>query len=342
MENNETESGINIFSFINPLQNDKLSNLKGSDLQELIILLNSYYLELRRNINVDQKLTFGLELEFEYTDRNRVTNSLNELEIQDGWIIKSDASLEHGAEINSPILIDKEKSWQELDDVCKMVSKYSSIGRKAASHIHIGSHILGKEKESWMNFFKIWSAYENILFRFLYGEHLNDRDSIKYYAAPVSKDLWELSQAKYQSMNALFMEATEIDKYKAVNFCNVDHAIEGIEERNTIEFRCPNGTLNSVIWQNNVNALLKLLLYSKSQKFNESIVEERHRIYGEDEIDIRHYNEIFLTAALELCDIIFDNNLDKLYFLRQYLKSYKVGKRTQDYTKQLVSFTKKL
>lgn len=34
------------------------------------------------------------------------------------------------------------------------------------------------------------------------------------------------------------------------------------------------------------------------------------------------YNRINLPLALELVDMIFDNNLDKVYFLRQYLKNY--------------------
>ena len=34
------------------------------------------------------------------------------------------------------------------------------------------------------------------------------------------------------------------------------------------------------------------------------------------------YSEINLKKALEFIDLIFDNNLDKIYFLRQYLKNY--------------------
>ena len=34
------------------------------------------------------------------------------------------------------------------------------------------------------------------------------------------------------------------------------------------------------------------------------------------------YNNINLKNALEFVDLIFDNNLDKVYFLKQYLKNY--------------------
>ena len=34
------------------------------------------------------------------------------------------------------------------------------------------------------------------------------------------------------------------------------------------------------------------------------------------------YNEINLRNVLEFVDLVFDNNLDKIYFLRQYLKNF--------------------
>lgn len=34
------------------------------------------------------------------------------------------------------------------------------------------------------------------------------------------------------------------------------------------------------------------------------------------------YNKIYLEQALEFADLIFNNNIDKIYFLRQYLKSF--------------------
>ena len=36
--------------------------------------------------------------------------------------------------------------------------------------------------------------------------------------------------------------------------------------------------------------------------------------------DYKYYRSINIDAALELADLIFDNNIDKIYFLRQYLK----------------------
>ena len=34
------------------------------------------------------------------------------------------------------------------------------------------------------------------------------------------------------------------------------------------------------------------------------------------------YRNIYLEQAIELADLIFKRNIDKIYFLRQYLKSF--------------------
>ena len=41
-----------------------------------------------------------------------------------------------------------------------------------------------------------------------------------------------------------------------------------------------------------------------------------------DNLSEMPYNKIYLEQALEFADLIFNNNIDKIYFLRQYLKSF--------------------
>ena len=40
---------------------------------------------------------------------------------------------------------------------------------------------------------------------------------------------------------------------------------------------------------------------------------------------LKYYNNIDIESAIELADLIFDKNIDKVYFLRQYIKNYEVG-----------------
>ena len=132
-------------------------------------------------------------------------------------------------------------------------------------------------------------------------------------------------------------------KYGAVNFNHIDcdfesdlKRIEEFRKRCTIEFRCPNGTLDPAIWQNNVNLFAKMLYYSGSTSFDDDTVQKRHEIILTRFADLQYYDEIYLEQALEFCDIVFTNNLDKINFLKQYLKSLNIRKSGDKFPKSPV------
>ena len=59
----------------------------------------------------------------------------------------------------------------------------------------------------------------------------------------------------------------------------------------------------------------------------ENIINRRLQIIKEKEIpsNIIKYSRVYLNDPIELADLIFNNNLDKLYFLRQYYKDLSIG-----------------
>ena len=59
-----------------------------------------------------------------------------------------------------------------LKNICQIIKKMGSIDSNCGGHIHVGAHILNNNASSLLNFVKLWSAYENIFYRFLYGEYL--------------------------------------------------------------------------------------------------------------------------------------------------------------------------
>lgn len=328
-----------IFTYIKPNNNDKLSDMSGLDLQELIWHIENYYLELRKTLGFDNMITFGLELEFEKAITNRICEKLDQYFHHSSWILKYDSSLDNGAEINSPVLKDNNTTWKDLTKVCEIVSENARIGENSGGHIHIGTQVIGDKSESWLNFIKFWSVYENIIYRFAYGEYLVGRPSIQRYAAPVTKDFWQdyidLKNGNHSIESII--DTISYQKYRAVNFRNVS-STNAFKQRNTIEFRCPNGSLNPIIWQNNVNLFVNLLLYARSTTFDDDIVTRRHEINQDKYSGLSDYNELYLEQALELCDMLFTNNFDKVYFLRQYLKSFQIGTKILEKPKE---FTKK-
>ncbi len=321
-----------LFQYLKPQNNDLFSLMRGYDLQELLYYIENYYLELRNCLGFTKYITFGLELEFENAMKNRIEQRLREVSLYNSWSIKNDCSLISGAEINSPILIDNKNNWHNLKQVCSIVSQNGIIGTYSGGHVHIGTQVLGNNTESWLRFIKIWSVYENIIYRFSFGEFLTARANILRYAKPMTTYFWDdyqkLKESSYLELWDI-LERISHSRYQAVNFDNVDNFKE-IEDGNTIEFRCPNGTLNPIIWQNNVNTFVNLLLYSTSSRYNDDIVESRRKENNNRFSKLSLYGEIYLQQALEFSDMIFTNNFDKVYFLRQYLKSFEIG------TKELV------
>lgn len=325
-----------VFKFINPNSNDKISEMSGFDLQDLIILIDEYYIKLRSCLGFEKYITFGLELEFENANVGIIDRQLSEAFPNGDWRTKYDGSLYNGAEVSSPIFRDNKANWKNLDKVCSIIEPLASIGKKSGGHIHIGTQTLGNNKESWLNFIKMWSVYENIIYRFAYGDFLTARPSMLEYAEPMTKSFWEDYEELKNidaSLEAIIFRISHT-KYQAVNFNNVlKGKYNKLCDDNTIEFRCPNGSLNSAIWQNNVNFFVKFLTYSRSTSFNDDLVQQRHQLNLDKFAELKWYDEIYLEQALELFDMIFTNNFDKVYFLRQYLKSFEVCKKNTDYPK---------
>ena len=301
-----------IFTEIKPNDNEMLCMLNNKDLKYVLSLINTYKLLLRERINVDEQQTFGLEIECENAKWDKIQRRM----IND-WVLSDDLSLLDGAEIKSPPLRDTLSNWITLRNMCSMISKYSDIGINSGGHVHVGIQALGNNKQSLINFLKLWASYEHVIYRFSYGEFIGPRPGIKEAAKSVQvkfNNLCYLYEKKYISDDDLIYHLS-VDKCESVNFKHYDTI-------RTIEFRCPNATLNPVVWQNNVNLFLKMMLYSNSNKFNyQTINEKRQELF----VDSKSPNQIYVNDAIEFADLVFDNNLDKIYFLRQYLKSFEVS-----------------
>ncbi len=359
--------------FLNYKSNDKISNMKYDDIVEFINLLKKYKLSLRDNLDLNKNITFGLEIEFENINSSyeKLCNSFNELQLfpsvflnkenndklkeykkqnkrrgffvnEEGnlqilpeevfyWSVGKDNSLNNGAEITSPILIDETKHWKDLKEVCDFIKQHGEISENSAGHIHFGAQILGEEKTKWMNFIKLWSIYENVIYRFAFNEYLSKNPGIRY-CKPISEWLIKIYKSLSEGYDLeTILHFLKEDRVHAINFQNV-FLTDKVVPFSTLEFRCPNGTLDPVIWQNNVNFFSKLLIYCKSNNFDmDTILKREKKLF-----DFQNYHQIFMEQAIELSDMIFDNNLDKIYFLRQYLKD---GETSQIGMKKTKKFT---
>lgn len=312
-------------TFINPEKNDNFAVLRGIDLQDLLVETENCLLEYRDKLNLPNDVTFGVELEYESVPRT-ITDKFIKKNLME-WNSKSDGSLNSGGEITSPIMKDNPKYWQELKKVCEFLSKKrADTFHNAGGHVHIGACVLREDVEAWKIFLKLYTTYESIIFRFIYGDKISGRKNIFKYAPPIADSLKRLLPRinKAESLFDIYLNLPTREKYAALNFCNVDFTIpENKNKKNTLEFRSPNATTNAIIWQNNINAFTKMLVSSRDKVIDEEFLDyklshEYLAYFGNKYI----YNEINLKNVLEFVDLVFDNNLDKIYFLRQYLKNF--------------------
>lgn len=312
-------------TFINPEKNDDFVFLRGIDLQDLIVETENYLLEYRDKLNLPSDVTFGVELEYEGILKSKIDIFINR-NLKE-WTSKRDGSLNSGGEIISPVMIDEIKYWQELKKVCNHLSKRKADTlHNAGGHIHIGTCVLGEDIEAWRNFLKLYTAYENIIFRFIYGDKISGRKKLFQYAPPIADLLHEeLSNInKVDSLSHLSCFLPMYERYAALNFRNVDFRDPKNKcWKNTLEFRSPNATTSEIIWQNNINTFTKMLLVSRDKAMDEEFLDYKlsheYLPYSGNEY---MYNDVSLKNALEFVDLVFDNNLDKIYFLRQYLKNF--------------------
>ena len=332
-----------LFDFMRPWDNDSFSNLSGSDLNRMLTLLDGFYISLLSEIGASEGISFGLEIEFEEAQRSLIEDELYHFYPKEDWFVKSDASLKKGAEINSPVLTDCEEAWGDLGVVCAIIKNKAIIGEKAGGHVHVGTQLLGGELNNWLNFFKLWSTYENVIYRFAAGEFLTPRPSASIYAVPISNALWRTYE-RYKDTGIsidLLLEDLKKDRRQAVNFQNVNtNLLDYFGDYNTIEFRCPNGTLEPAVWQNNINFFISMLYFSRIGEFDGDIVNKRHIKNEKYYNDLDLYNEIYLDQALELCDMLYGMNYQKFCFLKQYLKSFNIADKYSPKTITLVKPSK--
>lgn len=310
--------------FLNPYDNDMFSEFRGLDLLGLIKNIENTTLIYRDSLNLPYDITFGVEIEYENLKKEIVDKYVSK-NLKD-WKSKTDRSVVEGGEVVSPILTDTKTTWENLKKICDFLKKRSLIYEDTTGgHVHVSENTLANDVDSWRLLLKTYAIYENILFRFGYNDRIKGREEITDYAEDISKRIYKfLPKLDKNNWIYNFTEEFGIDKYLSLNLRRVKFYDNEVNKKgNTLEFRFPNATFEEVIWQNNVNTFTKMMLSSKNKTIDEDFLNYKLK---NNEIAFKYglcsYSEVDLRNALEFVDLVFDNNLDKIYFLRQYLKNF--------------------
>lgn len=346
------ENDKTIFRYLDPNRNDMLSKINDKELRDILLYLDRYYLEYRDLLGLSLNDTFGTEFEIEHFNGGVFEEwpfklKIDELVGNDRWIFRGDLSLynTNGREIVSEILTDTLKTWNDIKNVSILAELNSKLDINASSHVHGGAQILGDNSLYWYRLFKLWSIYENVIYRFCYGEYLTHRPKILNYARPAALFYDSRLSLLDNKLDCSLLEMLRIIEPKNPDerytkkfglsywrmLCDNNYDLyEDFNKINvgcTLELRVPNHTLNEIIRQNVINFFIKFMLYCKSDRFDDDILNRRKIEVEGIFSDLEAYSKIYLEQALEFCDMIFDNNLDKVYFLRQYLKSFEIASK---------------
>lgn len=299
-----------------------------NDLKELIIELNKILISYRPILNIPSIIFYGHEIEYRNANRDIITSYLNSN--YQGWTSKTEYSISKddldpllGGEITSPILQNTYKSIRELKEICAYLNSFPNISAKnTGAHLHIDANIYNRNTIYFYRLLKLWCAYEDIIYRFSAGEYNYMRTGILSYGAPIREKIQFILENKNLDENTpllYFLTNTKCNRLCGLNFNNL---ING--PYNTIEIRCPNGTLDATILENNLNFFAHLLMYPTNPNYNYELINYHFskKIHNTS-------NELTMRKAIELAELIFSTNIDKTYFLKQYLKN---GETTKNYT----------
>ena len=273
----------------------------------LDIQLRNNPLIYRDKLTIPEKVNFGLELELDQVNQSEVFKLVRK-EFSDSWIIKQDDSLTKGAnaEIVSPVLQNKKRTWQLLQKMGELLEKINPSYDKCSFQINFDG-ILLPSLEDRVRFLKLYAMYEDIIYRFSKGEDEEFRESLETYAPPIILYLKGIHNYSNETIVDYF---SNTKKYGLVFKTN---------SKDLIEFRSPNMTSNPILWQNYITMFYYLLKFATSRKCSSKELDEY----------IDHFYKIYILEsyerpqpekALKLSNMIFPHKQDQLYFMHQYLR----------------------
>lgn len=306
----------------------EVSKLSKKDLEEYLSFLKKQKTPEEYKLpNIPTNYTFGIEIEFAKAFLYQIEDMIkiyNQTNYMDTWKVVTDSTVTKegniGGEVVSPKLKNNYDTFEQIKNICSMLKENNAIIDESCSgHIHVGAHIF-KTSTQLLNFLKIWLLYEPIIYQFSTGEFTKIRKGASSFAKPLRSklNLNTIINLENKSMidcirkiHPLYLQYGEnVSKTSCLNIMNIKSDYE--EEKNTIEIRCPNGTLNPFIWQNNINFFLKLIKASINcdpsfiaYKLNK--LSEFNNYLNDDDL-------------FELVDLIFVCDQEKTNFLKQYFK----------------------
>lgn len=326
-----------------------LSTLDETSKEYLISELKEFYIPYRDSLELPKIATFGTEIEFsipgynnDYIEKLKKQGHNNGAKVflsalHYPMIWECDKEDFEQIEIISDVLTDNKKTWKTLEYILKFLfNNHAYASEQSGAHIHIGKQLLKNNPEYCCYFLKLWSIFEKEIVRFSNGESYFERRNFSnvadYVSAEIKKIILHLQSGKYDETIGILAYKTNSIYFppiesKISDLFTLEGDVGSDNKLDTIEIRCPNGTLNKVIWQNNINFFIKMILACASPTVDKELIDY---LYQNTILDNKHISG---NMELFLADLVFNNDFDKYCFLRQYYKDFEEPKKHDAYAK---------
>lgn len=304
------------------LHNDTFSTLDEEGKQLLLFSLANFQLYFRHTISLPANLSYGLEIEFVSLMLQKASffiqyfRNWNVAEEERNIITFLKNGILFGGEVTTPKCFDQSKYWQDIEEVLQFLKiNGAEINDFCGGHIHIGKNILEDNHLYLERFIKLWIIFENVIYRFGNRFSTSGRTYQSHAARICGPALYAYLDyhTKALHINHFFRERKYF-KLSSLSFSDFQR-LDG-----TIEFRNPDGTLDSEIWQTRVLFFAFLLLSVKNEQNDFDAIERMIRSYNADACSYQNFAQFDFDQSLFLADFIFHNNLDKAMFLKCCIK----------------------
>lgn len=293
---------------------------------------------MRNNVGLDDSYKFGVEIEFQNLNLQRIYSSLkqNDFPVRfllkhkskykcfDKWILdidssvtKSDGERMIGGELSSRILTDDFNSWDEVKRVCLEINRLGGVATSKCG-LHVTADI-SKYLDNPIfleTLVKLFFVYEDSINLFFMGDKYLVRDTKERCAYNFSDKIKDVIDDKnlferHPLYNNFF------DKlYCLSNRCGLN--LDKVNDKGLIEVRYGNGTLDYNIIQNFCNFVLKVIYAIENNKidldylnFQIKCIKNNLGVSLSDE-EVDKFIELIKTISIN------DEDFDSLS--RQYIK----------------------
>ena len=215
--------------------------------------------EYKRTMKVPPEMTVGIEIESIGLISKEIEHKAKLL---NGWKSKKEQTVKadnmFGVEITSPILKGKdEDNTMQIQRICEMLKNAGQFSNETCGgHIHFGANYL-KTAGAFKRLLEIWYNAERVIYKISNTVGEIPREFVVGYAIPLSNDfMYDFEDGR----NNRIITETDLVKLKSSLITRQSVRYDGLNFRNmfnrnkqTIECRIPNGTLDPDVWIENIN-----------------------------------------------------------------------------------------